>query len=312
MIHLDAGADAVSGLADQISDGAAEFDLGGGVGFVAAFVFEALNVQAVARTVRQPAGQDEARHALRGARQRQEHVGVGDREEPFVADDRPGAVVVRLRGRLRLPQVGATLLFGHRHADRGAGLLGGADLTTVVARRADQRAPFRPARRIAAQHRDRRIGHADRAANAVLALIPHVRQRAARDLRAGTRIVPAQRMSLVADGERHQVVPGRMKIDAVDAVAESVVGAQLGQMPIGLAGELLHLRRADRPSGIMEFLLGPLRIEGAHDVLQKRVGAIDIIVGERGRLIENLVGGVAECFIGRGRTGAERAVRLGH
>ena len=50
----------------------------------------------------------------------------------------------------------------------------------------------------------------------------------------------------------------------------------------------------------------------AHDVLQKRVGAIDIIVGERGRLIENLVGGVAECFIGRGRTGAERAVRLGH
>ena len=116
----------------------------------------------------------------------------------------------------------------------------------------------------------------------------------------------------MADGERHQVVPGRMKIDAVDAIAEAVVGTKLGQVAIGLAGELLHLRGADRAPGIVEFLLGPLRIEGAHDALQKRVGAIDIIVGKRGRLVEDLVGRVPIGFVHRRRARARRAVRLGH
>ena len=147
---------------------------------------------------------------------------------------------------LSLAKIGAALLFRHRHADGGAGLAGGAHLPPVIAGRGDELAPFGPARRIAAQDRNGRIGHADRAANAVLGLIPHVGQRAARHLRAGTRIVPAQRMGLVTDGERHQLVPGRMKIDPIDAVAEAVVGAQLGQMTVGLAGKLLDVRRADR------------------------------------------------------------------
>jgi hypothetical protein len=42
VIHLDAGADAVSGLADQVRERTAEFDFRGGVRPVAAFVLEAL------------------------------------------------------------------------------------------------------------------------------------------------------------------------------------------------------------------------------------------------------------------------------
>jgi len=134
------------------------------------------------------------------------------------------------------------LFFRHRHADRGTGLFSCPHLPPVVAGRAEEFAPLGPARWIAAQNRDRRIGHADRAANAVLTLIPHIGQRAARDLRAGTGIIPAKGVGFMAHGERHQFVPGRMKLDPIDAIAEAVVGPQFRQLTIGLACELLDVR----------------------------------------------------------------------
>ena len=95
VIHLDAGANAVSRLADQMGDGAAEFDFRRGVGFVAALVLEAL--QSADDCASRPAAtrHNKARHALIGPRQCEKHVRVGNREEPFVSDDRPGAVAVR-------------------------------------------------------------------------------------------------------------------------------------------------------------------------------------------------------------------------
>jgi hypothetical protein len=73
-------------------------------------------------------------------------------------------------------------------------------------------------------------------------LIPHIGQRAARDLRAGTRIIPAKGAGFMAHGERHQFMPGGMKLDPIDAIAEAVMGPQFRQLAIGQARELLHVR----------------------------------------------------------------------
>jgi hypothetical protein len=172
MVHLKPGADAAAGLADHVSDRASELDFRGGVRLVSALVLETLNLNPVARAVRKPAGDHEAGHAGVGLRQSQEHVRVWDGEEPFVPDERPCAVSVRQRPGLGLAQIGAALLFSHRHADRRAGLVGRANLTPVVAGRGDDMTPFGPAGGIPAEDGDGRVGHPDRAADAVLPLVP--------------------------------------------------------------------------------------------------------------------------------------------
>src|ERR1700674_3808933 len=112
MVPLEPGADAVPGLADDVRDGPAELNLGRGIRLVAALVLEALDLQPVARSVRQPAGDDEARYAGPGLRQGEKHVGVRHGKEPLVADDRPSAVAIVARSRLRLAQIRSSLLLG--------------------------------------------------------------------------------------------------------------------------------------------------------------------------------------------------------
>ncbi len=235
MVHLQARANAMTGFADEMPNGAAEFDFRRRVRLVAGFVLQPLNLQPVPRSVREPASDDETRDPFLGLRERQENVGVWDREEPLVADERPRAVAVRLGAGLGLPQVRAALFLRHRHADGRTGLIRSADLPPIVFVGLNEIAPFGPARRVAAQDRNRRIGHADRAADAVLALIPQVRKRGTRDLGAGTRLGPSQRMRLLPDGERHQFVPGRMKVDAIGAIAEAVMRAQFRNLAVCLA-----------------------------------------------------------------------------
>src|SRR5262249_28852806 len=64
MVHFQAFSYPVAGLADKVSDHAAKFDFGGGIGLVAAFVLQTLDLQSVARSIRQPAWRDEARDAF--------------------------------------------------------------------------------------------------------------------------------------------------------------------------------------------------------------------------------------------------------
>ena len=58
-------------------------------------------------------------------------------------------------------------------------------------------------------------------------------------------MAPAESVQAVAEAECHQLVPGGVERHLVDAVAEAVVGAQFRRVPVGLVGEVLHLRRAD-------------------------------------------------------------------
>jgi hypothetical protein len=52
-------------------------------------------------------------------------------------------------------------------------------------------------------------------------------------------------MRFLADHEAHELVPGGVELDLVDAVPEAVVGAQLGREAVGLRGELPDALAAD-------------------------------------------------------------------
>ena len=51
---------------------------------------------------------------------------------------------------------------------------------------------------------------------------------------ARPRLAPRQRMHLLGDRPTQQLVPGRVELDLVDPMAETVVGAQLRRMTVGL------------------------------------------------------------------------------
>ncbi len=105
MVHLQPFTNAVAGLANEMSNDTAEFDLGRSVGPVAALVLEPLDLQAIAGAVGQPACDDKTGYALFRSRKRQEHVRVRHGEEPLVANERIGPVRIFRRGCLGLAQV---------------------------------------------------------------------------------------------------------------------------------------------------------------------------------------------------------------
>ena len=78
------------------------------------------------------------------------------------------------------------------------------------------------------QRRHGGMGHRDGAAVARLDLRDESEERGACDVRARARLRPGERVQAVPDREPHQLVPGRVELDLVDALAEAVVGAQIG------------------------------------------------------------------------------------
>ena len=232
----------------------------------------------ISRRLREPSGsqpgsrkQDEA--AI-GVGQGDEDVAVRHREEPFVAIyevglARPAPRRGGTRGGLRRAQVRSGLLLGQGHADGAAGLaLHGAG-RRVVAGREDEGFPDGGELGLQAQRRNRRIGHAERTADAVLALVPEIGEHAARDMRAGLPGGPRQRMRAVADRQRHQLVPRRMELDLVDAVAEAVVAPELGQVAIGVARQLGDPRARHRLAGLGQKPVRPSDLLAAGDLGQQ-------------------------------------------
>ena len=105
MVHLQPLTNTVAGLANEMSNDTAEFDLGRGVGPVAALVLEALDLKVIPASVGQPACNDEAGHALFRSRKRQEHIRVRHGEEPLVPNERIGPIRIFRRGCLGLAQI---------------------------------------------------------------------------------------------------------------------------------------------------------------------------------------------------------------
>ena len=304
--HLDDRRHAAALLADHPRPGAAELDLAGGVGAVAELVLEPLDVEGVALAVGRPARHQEAGDAGVGLGEDEEGVAHRRRAEPLVADELvlgpgPAAVQRRRRGGVGA-HVGAALLLGHRHPAERAALAGGRQRALVVVEREEARLPLLGQLRLLAQRRDRRVGHRDRAADAALGLHQQHEHRGAGDVGAGPRLAPGQRVQAVADPDPHQLVPGAVELDLVDAVAVAVVGAQLGLVLVRLEAPADRLARAADRAQLAGAVLGPLGALAAQRLDQRPVGVEGVVVLQRRRLVEDLVGAA--------QTGARRLPSL--
>ncbi len=285
--HLDDGRDAAPLLADQLREGALEFDFARGVRLVAELVFQPVDAHGIARAVRRPARHQEAGKPLGRLREHEEGVAHRRRHEPFVAVETECAVG-GLGARHVGAQIRAALVFGHAHADERAALFARGRKTRVVAAREQARQPFRRDLGRLPQRRHRAVGHGDRAIDPALDLREHVSAGGARDMRAFLRLRPGAGMQPGFAGDRQHGVPGRMKLDLVDAVAEAVEALELRRIAVGGKAERDRVRLAEFAAEHAEFPVRPGRALALDRRAQHGVAGEQIIGLERRRLVRDL------------------------
>ena len=300
--HLDDRSHAVALLADQPGRGGVELDLARGVGLVAELVLEPLQAEAVALAVRRPAREEEAGDAAVGLGEDQEDVAHRRRHEPLVAGDLvlgAGPAAVDRAGNRRVgAHVGAALLLGHAHPCEGALLLAGGEVARVVGGGEEPRLPLGGELRLGPQCRDDRVGHRDRAADPGLGLRHAHEGGAAGDVSARLRVLPRRGVQLVLDREAEQLVPGRVELDLVDAVADPVVGLQLRRVLVGGGAQGDDPLRAGKLADGRDPRLGPIGPLAAHGLAQRAIRLEDVVVDEGGSLVEDLMGAARPPFHG--------------
>ena len=160
----------------------------------------------------------------------------------------------------------------------------------VVVEREEAGLPLLGQLGLLAQRRDRRVGHRDRAADPALGLHQQHELGGAGDVGAGPGLAPGRGVQAVADADPHQLVPGGVELDLVDAVAVAVVGAQLGLVLVGLGAPADRLPRAADRAQLARFALGPLGALAPQRLDQRPVGVEGVVVLQRRGLVEDLVG----------------------
>src|SRR6478736_4898710 len=86
---------------------------------------------------------------------------------------------------------------------------------------------------LAGKSGNRGISHPGRATDAVLDLIPEIAQACAREMSVWLARRPGETMDLALERQRHQLMPGRMKLDPIIPVAITVMGQQLRFVLVG-------------------------------------------------------------------------------
>ena len=155
---------------------------------------------------------------------------------PVISYSAPGPPRAERAGARRVgAHVGAALLLGHRHAEERAGLLGRRAARAGRSGSTRCAAPTpRASSGCARSAGHDGVGHRDRTAVPGLDLRQHEEQRGARDVRARPRArATAARAARDATAEAHELVPGGMELDLVDAVPEAVVRAQHRRIRVG-------------------------------------------------------------------------------
>jgi hypothetical protein len=245
-------------VADQPAGRAVELDLGACVGAIAELVLQPLHghcVDPLACPVGQPARHEETAQALGRLCQHEERVAHRRREEPLVPGDPVAAspeVFARGLGPRRIcAHVGATLLFGHAHAERDRTLVHEWHEALVIGRRGELRPPGRVDRSVVAQRRRHCVGHRYRAKDRRLELGEEHERRCALDV-AAWRLAPRRAVQTVLQREPHQRVVTGMELDLIDTPSEAVVRAQRRRVRIGQPGVHLHLGRAGVAAELLE------------------------------------------------------------
>ena len=121
-----------------------------------------------------------------------------------------------------------------------------------------------------------------------LDLRPDVEGGGAGRMGARPRIAPGQRMEAVTDRDLHQLVPGRMKIDLVDAVAEPVVSAQPRGVGVGLETPSDRLFGAGQRTQLADEVLSPRSALALERLAQRAVGVEQVVAGEWWGLVQDL------------------------
>lgn len=287
--HLDDGAHAAPLLPDAPGDRAVVLDLGGGVGAVAELVLEPLQVHAVALPAGQDARQEEAGEPSRGLRQDEEDVAHRRRAEPLVAGQAVGPVARGLGAGGVGPHVGAALLLGHRHpTDEAAFFLRGPEAELVLGG-GEEGLEASGELRLGAQDRDGGVGHRHGAAVALLGLRrPDQVLRRAHEVGVGGGVAPRPSRETERDRRAHELVPRRVVLDLVDAVAVAVVGVEDRRVLARQAHKLLDAGRSDEPAQLAHLRLRFSCTLAAQRLEQRRVVG-GVVVDEGWDLVEDLV-----------------------
>ncbi|ESU47873.1 hypothetical protein P376_4149 [Streptomyces sp. HCCB10043] len=300
--HVDDRAHALALVPDEPGHGVVELRLAGRVGPVAELLLEPLDAEGVPAPVRQHARHQEARQTPGRLGEHQEEVVHRRTREPLVAAQPPGAVGLLHGGRGVGTHIGAALLLRHPHPGEQTALGGGRAQPGLVHPAGEQRLVRLREVGGAAQRRDDGVRHRDRAQ---VPLLQHRGQHEAAgpgDMGPGPLVGPGGARQPRPHRGVHQRVIGRVELDLVDPVAETVVGAQLRLMPIGLVGPVLRLLAADVAAETVQLVDVPLRALAAYPFEQHRVVG-GVVPGERWGLVGHLVrhgGRVAAWCGGRG------------
>ena len=269
--HLDDGRHATPFFTDHPSQGATELHFAGGIGAVAEFVFQALDVELVARVIRAVPGQQEAGQPLVSLRQGQEGIAHRGRAKPLVAHQfislaRPTSAHRVSTGGVGA-HVGAALFLGHGHADSGTGLVSDADIARVVLSIEDFRQPGLGQVRLQAQGRDTGEGHGQWATGTGFRLAVQISHGGAGHMGAGLRMCPRQRRQAMFDGGAHQFVVSRVKLHQVDAMTITVMAAEHRFVLVRQEPRFHQRPTRQRTVGI-DTRLSPTRAKAARPVLQ--------------------------------------------
>jgi len=81
------------------------------------------------------------------------------------------------------------------------------------------------------------------------------------------------------EAQRHELMPGRVVVDGVDAVAEPVTGTQFGQVAVRVTGGLQRAWRPHQPAEGFGVAAAPRRMLGDR-------GGGDLVEGECVDIVE--------------------------
>src|SRR3954452_6819860 len=95
-------------------------------------------------------------------------------------------------------------------------------------------------------------------------------------------------------------MPGRIELDLVDPVAVAVVGPQHGQIGVGAATVGDGLGRAGDDAEVAHAVNAPVATLADERFLERDVELVEVLVLERNRLVEDLVGRGGAAVVERG------------
>ena len=185
--------------------------------------------------------------------------------------------------------VGAALLFRHRHA-HGRGLfVRRRNEVGIIGVCRDARDPFIRRRRLVPERRNRRISHRHGTADPAVGLPHEIHERRVQNV-AGLFCRPCGAGDAGFKAERHQVMIGGVEFDLVEPAAIAIKALELGRIGVRLARPLGGFASAATGAeGAQMFGVG-VAVMGVKRVPERRVCCEKVNVFEGWRLVRDVVG----------------------